>query len=74
VLAVAFRSDEAAMHGDVIPKARLYLGLVPTKKREEGRGREGPSIELVVMAAMAAGAPDGVGMADWPIPWLDCCG
>jgi hypothetical protein len=41
VLAVAFRSDEAAMHGDANPMARLYLGLVPTRKgrrEEEERG------------------------------------
>jgi hypothetical protein len=41
VLAVAFRSDEATVHGDVIPIARLHLGLVPTRigrREEEERG------------------------------------
>jgi hypothetical protein len=41
VLAVAFHSDEAAAHGDFIPTARLYLGLVPTRRgrrKEEERG------------------------------------
>jgi hypothetical protein len=41
VLAVAFRSDEAAAQGDIIPMARLYLELVPTRRgrrEEEERG------------------------------------
>jgi hypothetical protein len=41
VLAVAFRSYKAAVHGDVIAMARLHLGLVPTRRgrrEEEERG------------------------------------
>jgi hypothetical protein len=41
VLAIVFHSDEAAVRGDVIPMARLHLGLVPTRRgrrEEEERG------------------------------------
>jgi hypothetical protein len=44
VLAVVFCSDEAAVHGGIIPMARLHLGLVPTRRERREEKERGPAL------------------------------